>query len=256
MASRGIRRKFGQNYLSDPAIIFEMGQAISPLVGDNFFEIGPGMGALTNVLNLAGINVKAIDVDEKNIEYLIKQYRGPAKFDFIHGDVLSTPLNFLEKDNHRIVGNLPYNISTQIILMFTNWHHLVDDLHFLVQKEVAEKIAGKVATKNWGKLSIKLSAFFNTQILFDVPPEAFDIKPKVNSSFIRMTPQKKYNIDQSTKEKLFKIIDMSFLSRRKNIKNNLKKLNLDWNGLDINPGLRPEEISLDNFLKIVKTLEN
>ena len=71
-----------------------------------------------------------------------------------------------------------------------------------------------------------------------------------------MTPQKKYNIDQSTKEKLFKIIDMSFLSRRKNIKNNLKKLNLDWNDLDINPGLRPEEISLDNFLKIVETVEN
>ena len=156
------------------------------------------MGALTNVLNLAGINVKAIDVDEKNIEYLTKQYKGPAKFDFIHGDVLSTSLNFLEKDNHRIVGNLPYNISTQIILMFTNWHHAVNDLHFLVQKEVAEKIAGKVATKNWGKLSIKLSAFFNTQILFDVPPEAFDIKPKVHSSFIRMTPQKKYNI---TKQK-------------------------------------------------------
>ena len=103
-------------------------------------------------------------------------------------------LDFLEKDKYRIVGNLPYNISTQIILMFSNWSHVVGDLHFLVQKEVAEKIAGKIASKNWGKLSIKLSAFFNTEILFDVPPEAFDIKPKVNSSFIRMTPQKKYNI--------------------------------------------------------------
>ena len=79
MNSRDIRRKFGQNYLSDPAIIFEMSRAISPLDGDNFLEIGPGMGALTNVLNLPGINVKAIDVDEKNIEYLKKQYLAPAK---------------------------------------------------------------------------------------------------------------------------------------------------------------------------------
>ena len=149
MASRDIRRKFGQNYLSDPAIIFEMSRAISPLDGDNFFEIGPGMGALTNVLNLPGINVKAIDVDNKNIEYLKKQYLAPAKFDFIHGDVLSASLDFLEKDRYRIVGNLPYNISTQIILMFSNWSHLVGDLHFLVQKEVAEKIAGKIASKNW-----------------------------------------------------------------------------------------------------------
>ena len=256
MASRDIRRRFGQNYLSDPAIIFEMSIAISPLDGDNFLEIGPGMGALTNVLNLPGISVKAIDVDEKNIEYLKKQYLAPAKFDFIHGDILSVPLYFLEKDRYRIVGNLPYNISTQIILMFSNWSHLIGDLHFLVQKEVAEKIAGKIASKNWGKLSIKLSAFFNTEILFDVPPEAFDIKPKVNSSFIRMTPQKKYNIDQLTKNNLYKIIDMSFSSRRKNIKNNLKKLDLNWDSLNINPGLRPEEISLDDYLKIANNLEN
>ena len=243
MASRDIRRKFGQNYLSDPAIIFEMSRAISPLDGDNFFEIGPGMGALTNVLNLPGINVKAIDIDNKNIEYLKKQYLAPAKFDFIHGDILSAPLDFLEKDKYRIVGNLPYNISTQIILMFSNWSHVVGDLHFLVQKEVAEKIAGQIASKN-------------TEILFDVPPEAFDIKPKVNSSFIRMTPQKKYNIDQHTKNNLYKIIDMSFSSRRKNIKNNLKKLDLDWDVLDINPSLRPEELSLDDYLKISKNLEN
>ena len=222
MASRDIRRKFGQNYLSDPAIIFEMSRAISPLDGDNFFEIGPGMGALTNVLNLPGINVKAIDVDNKNIEYLKKQYLAPAKFDFIHGDVLSASLDFLEKDRYRIVGNLPYNISTQIILMFSNWSHLVGDLHFLVQKEVAEKIAGKIASKNWGKLSIKLSAFFNTEILFDVPPEAFDIKPKVTSSFIRMSPLSKSLVSNDEIKNFFEIVDLSFMSIRKNIKINLK----------------------------------
>jgi 16S rRNA (adenine1518-N6/adenine1519-N6)-dimethyltransferase len=170
---------------------------------------------------------------------------------FFQGDILSIPLNFLEDKKYRIVGNLPYNISTQIILKFINWNNVIEDMHFLVQKEVAEKINGTVGTKNWGKLSIKLSAFFNTQILFDVPPESFDIKPKVNSSFIRLTP-KKNDIDVSTKNNLFKIIDMSFSSRRKNIKNNLKKVNLDWDTLGINQNLRPEEVSLENYLKIAK----
>jgi 16S rRNA (adenine1518-N6/adenine1519-N6)-dimethyltransferase len=251
MISRDIRRKFGQNYLSDPAIIFEMRQAILPQTNSNFFEIGPGMGALTNTLNQDGISIKAVDIDKDNIDYLSKKFTGPAKFEFFQGDILSTPLNFLEDKKYRIVGNLPYNISTQIILKFINWNNVIEDMHFLVQKEVAEKINGAVGTKNWGKLSIKLSAFFNTQILFDVPPESFDIKPKVNSSFIRLTP-KKNDIDVSTKNNLFKIIDMSFSSRRKNIKNNLKKANLDWDTLEINQNLRPEELSLENYLKIVK----
>ena len=251
MISRDIRRKFGQNYLSDPAIIFEMRHAISPQTNSNFFEIGPGMGALTNVLNQDGIFIKAVDIDKNNIDYLSKQFTGPAKFEFIQGDILSMPLNFLEDKKYRIVGNLPYNISTQIILKFINWNNLIEDMHFLVQKEVAEKINGTVGTKNWGKLSIKLSAFFNTQILFDVPPESFDIKPKVHSSFIRLTPKKNV-IDVSTKNNLFKIIDMSFSSRRKNIKNNLKKANIDWDTLEINQNLRPEEVSLENYLKIAK----
>ena len=251
MISRDIRRKFGQNYLSDPAIIFEMRQAILPQTNSNFFEIGPGMGALTNTLNQDGISIKAVDIDKDNIDYLSKKFTGPAKFEFFQGDILSTPLNFLEDKKYRIVGNLPYNISTQIILKFINWNNVIEDMHFLVQKEVAEKINGAVGTKNWGKLSIKLSAFFNTQILFDVPPESFDIKPKVNSSFIRLTP-KKNDIDVSTKNNLFKIIDMSFSSRRKNIKNNLKKANLDWSTLEINQNLRPEEVSLENYLKIAK----
>jgi len=249
MISRDIRRKFGQNYLSDPAIIFEMGQAISPQANSNFFEIGPGTGALTNALNQDHISIKAIDIDQNNIDYLSKQFTGPAKFEFFQGDILSTPLNFLEDKKYRIVGNLPYNISTQIILKFIDWNNVIKDMHFLVQKEVAEKINGSVGTKNWGKLSIKLSAFFNTQILFDVPPESFDIKPKVNSSFIRLTPKKNV-IDVSTKNNLFKIIDMSFSSRRKNIKNNLKKANLDWDKLEINQNLRPEEVSLENYIKI------
>ena len=120
------------------------------------------------------------------------------------------------------------------------------------QKEVAKKITGNVSTKNWGKLAIKISAFFSSEILFDVSPDAFDIKPKVNSSFIRLLPKKGLDYDLSIKDNLFKIIDLAFCSRRKNIKNNLKKANLDWDKLEINQNLRPEEVSLENYLKIAK----
>ena len=251
MSSRDIRRKYGQNYLIDPAILFEMGEVISPNDSDNFFEIGPGIGALTNQINTKNINITAIDIDASNIENLKNKFKGPANFNFINEDILKFKLEDLKVDT-RIVGNLPYNISTQIILKLLNDYQKIIDMHFLVQKEVAQKITGQVASKNWGKLAIKISAFFNSEILFDVPPEAFDIKPKVNSSFIRLLPKKDLNYDLSIKDNLYKIIDLAFSSKRKNIKNNLKKLDIDWDKTNIDPTKRSEEIPLSDFINLAK----
>jgi 16S rRNA (adenine1518-N6/adenine1519-N6)-dimethyltransferase len=251
MSSRDIRRKYGQNYLIDPAILFEMGEVISPNDSDNFIEIGPGIGALTNQINTENINITAIDIDANNIETLKNKFKGPANFNFINEDILKFKLKDLRVDK-RIVGNLPYNISTQIILKLLNDYQKIIDMHFLVQKEVAQKITGQVASKNWGKLAIKISAFFNSEILFDVPPEAFDIKPKVNSSFIRLLPKKDLNYDLSIKDNLYKIIDLAFSSKRKNIKNNLKKLDIDWDKTNIDPTKRSEEIPLTDFINLAK----
>jgi|TARA_E500000081_G_C6126762_1_gene351226 16S rRNA (adenine1518-N6/adenine1519-N6)-dimethyltransferase len=251
MSSRDIRRKYGQNYLIDPAILFEMGEVISPNDSDNFIEIGPGIGALTNQINTENINITAIDIDANNIETLKNKFKGPANFNFINEDILKFKLEDLRVDK-RIVGNLPYNISTQIILKLLNDYQKIIDMHFLVQKEVAQKITGQVASKNWGKLAIKISAFFNSEILFDVPPEAFDIKPKVNSSFIRLLPKKDLNYDLSIKDNLYKIIDLAFSSKRKNIKNNLKKLDIDWDKTNIDPTKRSEEIPLTDFINLAK----
>ena len=251
MSSRDIRRKYGQNYLIDPAILFEMGEVISPNDSDNFIEICPGIGALTNQINTENINITAIDIDANNIETLKNKFKGPANFNFINEDILKFKLEDLRVDK-RIVGNLPYNISTQIILKLLNDYQKIIDMHFLVQKEVAQKITGQVASKNWGKLAIKISAFFNSEILFDVPPEAFDIKPKVNSSFIRLLPKKDLNYDLSIKDNLYKIIDLAFTSKRKNIKNNLKKLDIDWDKTNIDPTKRSEEIPLTDFINLAK----
>ena len=251
MSSRDIRRKYGQNYLKDPAILFEMGEVISPNDSDKFIEIGPGTGALTNQINKENINITAVDIDANNIEILKKKFKGPANFHFINEDILKFRFKDSE-DNQRIIGNLPYNISTQIILRLINSYQEIKDMHFLVQKEVAQKITGQVATKDWGKLAIKISAFFDSEILFDVPPDAFDIRPKVNSSFIRLLPKKDLDYGLAIKDNLYKIIDLAFSSKRKNIKNNLKKLNIDWHKVNIDPTKRSEEVSLNNFINLAK----
>ena len=254
MNSRDLRRKYGQNYLKDKAILFEMGEAIAPKEHDNFIEIGPGLGALTDQINIEKINITCIEIDAKNIEYLRKKYDGPASFKFINEDILDFNLDD-EVSNYRLIGNLPYNISTQIMLKFIENYKNIYDMHFLVQKEVAEKVTGNVSTKNWGKLALKISAFFDSEVLFDVPPESFDIKPNVNSSFIRLLPKKDINYDLEIKSDLYNVIDSAFMSRRKNIKNNLKNLNINWNEVDINPNKRSEELSTQDFIYLAKSLK-
>ena len=254
MNSRDLRRKYGQNYLKDKAILFEMGEAIAPKEHDNFIEIGPGLGALTDQINIEKINITCIEIDAKNIEYLRKKYDGPASFKFINEDILDFNLDD-EVSNYRLIGNLPYNISTQIMLKFIENYKNIYDMHFLVQKEVAEKVTGNISTKNWGKLALKISAFFDSEVLFDVPPKSFDIKPNVNSSFIRLLPKKDINYDLEIKSDLYNIIDSAFMSRRKNIKNNLKNLNINWNEVDIDPNKRSEELSTQDFIYLAKSLK-
>ncbi len=254
MSSRDLRRKYGQNYLKDKAILFEMGEAIAPKEHDNFIEIGPGLGALTDQINIEKINITCIEIDTKNIEYLRKKYDGPASFKFINKDILEFNLDD-KVSNYRLIGNLPYNISTQIMLKFIENYKNIYDMHFLVQKEVAEKVTGNISTKNWGKLALKTSAFFDSEVLFDVPPESFDIKPNVNSSFIRLLPKKDINYGLEIKSDLFNVIDSAFMSRRKNIKNNLKNLKINWNEVDIDPNKRSEELSTQDFIYLAKSLK-
>ena len=255
MNTKNIRREFGQNYLIDPVVLYEMQKSINICDGDNFFEIGPGKGALTKVLNKKNITIIAMDIDKNNIDYLSKEINGPSNLKFVQGDILKESLDFLKQNKYRIVGNLPYNISTQIILNLITYSNDIIDAHFLVQKEVAQRITGSVGSKNWGKLGLKLSAFFDSEILFDVSPTAFDIKPKVTSSFIRMSP-KNISYKKELIENFFKVVDMSFASRRKNIKNNLKNLNICFEEIGIDQNLRPEEIDLSKYFKIANIFKD
>jgi 16S rRNA (adenine1518-N6/adenine1519-N6)-dimethyltransferase len=254
MIDRAHRRKLGQNYLIDPVILFEIERAINPQEGNLFFEIGPGTGALTDHLIGQNIKVIAMDLDQKNIMDLSKKFL-KSEHEFIHGDVLKETLNFLHQAKHRVVGNLPYNISTQIILKLINYLKGIEDMHFLVQKEVANRICASNQSGDWGRLGVKIAALFETTILFDVPPESFDIKPKVQSSFIRLIPRVNPMIDLNQFSEFSNLVDIAFANKRKGIKNNLKKLELNYGRLNINPLARAEELSIEDFVTVFQHMD-
>ncbi len=255
MNDRAHRRKLGQNYLIDPVILFEMERAISPQKNNLFFEIGPGTGALTNHLMGHNRQIIAMDLDQKNIIALSERFP-KAEHEFIHGDVLKEPLDFLYEAKHRVVGNLPYNISTQIIIKLIDYLSGIEDMHFLVQKEVAHRICASNKSGDWGRLGVKIAALFKTTILFDVPPESFDIKPKVQSSFIRLIPRVNPMIDLNKFSRFSNLVDQSFANKRKGIKNNLKKLAIEFEDLNINPLARAEELSIEDFISVFQTIDS
>ena len=255
MNDRAHRRKLGQNYLIDPVILFEMERAISPQKNNLFFEIGPGTGALTEHLMGHNRQIIAMDLDQKNIIVLTERFP-KAEHEFIHGDVLKEPLDFLYKAKHRVVGNLPYNISTQIIIKLIDYLSGIEDMHFLVQKEVAHRICASNKSGDWGRLGVKIAALFKTTILFDVPPESFDIKPKVQSSFIRLVPRVNPMIALNQFSRFSNLVDQSFANKRKGIKNNLKKLAIEFEDLNINPLARAEELSIEDFISVFQTIDS
>ena len=246
MSSRNIRRKYGQNYLKDPAILFEMGEAISPNHFDNFIEIGPGQGAVTKSIKNNSRNLTLIEIDRENVAYLKSSLGNEIKI--FEEDILKIDLSFI-KNNDRVIGNLPYNIASQIIIRFLELNKKIFDMHFMVQKEMAEVITSSPGNKSWNKFAVKVAFFYETEILMDISPDAFDIKPKVDSCLVRFKPK---NSQAFEKNKLFQVIDLSFQSKRKTIFNNLKKHNINWEKLKFDKNLRAEQLSLEDFLEIYK----
>ena len=246
MIDRSSRRRFGQNYLRDKSVIYQIVDKINPRKEDSFIEIGPGQGAITGGIKNNSKNLTLIEIDKENVAYLKNSLGNEIKI--FEEDVLKIDLSFI-KNNERIIGNLPYNIASQIILRFLELNKKISDMHFMVQKEMAKVLTSSPGNKSWNKFAVKVAFFYETEILMDISPEAFDIKPKVDSSLVRFKP-----INSQTFEikKLFQIIDLSFQSKRKTIFNNLKKHNVNWEELKFDKNLRAEQLSLENFLEIYK----
>ncbi len=244
------KKKFGQNFLKDSSIIHAIIQSIQPLQDDLLVEIGPGLGALTKPLLEKTKHLFAIELDRDIVNWMQNQY-SKNNITIFNEDVLN--FNFHQFDKKiRIVGNLPYNISTPILFKCIEDIKIIADLHFMLQKEVVDRMIAAPSSPEYGRLSVMLQYYFAMEHLVHVPKESFDPEPKVESSFVRLIPYDNYPFVAKNIDQFGIILKEAFSQRRKTIRNTLKNfMNAnDFENIDINPQLRAENLSVSDFVKI------
>ncbi|MCV2508847.1 MAG: 16S rRNA (adenine(1518)-N(6)/adenine(1519)-N(6))-dimethyltransferase RsmA [Neisseriaceae bacterium] len=242
------KKRFGQNFLQDTFLIQHILQLIKATDCETFIEIGPGLGALTNPLSQIIETIHVIEIDNDIVNFLATQPYADRLI-IHHQDVLNFNFNELPSPQ-KIVGNLPYNISTPLLFKLSEYIHLIDSMFFMLQKEVAERLIAQPGSSQFGKLSVLLQYFFDIEILLEIPPTAFEPIPKVDSAFIRMLPNEGYHGKVDDWAQFSKLIKQAFSMKRKTIFNNLKST-LDKKTLlelGINPSLRPEDISIKKYV--------
>ena len=249
------KKKFGQNFLKDAAIIHSIIQSINPLPNDLLIEIGPGLGALTKPLLEKTNRLLAIELDRDIVSWMENEY-SKKNITIFNEDVLN--FNFNQFDQKiRIVGNLPYNISTPILFKCIDNILNIKDLHFMLQKEVVDRMIAIPSSPEYGRLSVMLQYYFAMEHLVDVPKESFEPEPKVESSFVRLIPYEQYPFIANNIEQFARIVKEAFSQRRKTIRNTLKSFitENDFEKIGINPQLRAENLSVSDFVKISNYLD-
>ena len=259
MTTTSPRKRFGQNFLHDREFIDNIISAISLSKDDHLVEIGPGLGALTKMLLNIAARFDLIEIDRDLIPKL-KEICSKEKSCFIHQcDVLEFDFKsiFIGK-KMRLVGNLPYNISTPLLFHALEFKDYIEDMHFMLQREVAERITASPNTRDYGRLSIMVQYHCEAEILFHVPNTAFYPIPKVESSFIRLIPRKTYPHPVKNWKTFENIVREAFNHRRKTIQNCLKKFlsKDDFLSLNIDPIRRPEQLSIEEFVRITNFIAN
>lgn len=248
------RKRFGQNFLVDERIIDDIVAAIRPEPDDNMVEIGPGLGALTRPLLKRLNHLHVVEIDRDIIARLEHDYpqNDPQRRLIIHaGDALAFDFATLSAPL-RIVGNLPYNISSPLLFHFAAYAGRIGDMHFMLQNEVVERMVAMPSTPEYGRLSVMLQYRFDMEKLLDVPPQSFRPAPKVNSAIVRMMPLSASEI-LVRNEKLFaQIVSAAFGQRRKTLRNTLRDyLNEeDFEKLGIDAQLRAGNLAVADFARI------
>lgn len=249
------RKRFGQNFLQDGAIIDRILNALHVHEDDNVIEIGPGLGALTQPLLKRLKKLTAIEIDRDLQSYLSNLAIAENKLQLIPADALTVDYNQLGLAQ-RIVGNLPYNVATPLILYLLNYSSNISDMYFMLQKEVVSRLAAQAGTKAYGRLTIMVQYYCEVEFLFDVPPEAFHPKPKVDSAVVKLTPYTNSPYEKIDVNVLEKVVAQAFGMRRKTLANNLKPLisAAELSEIGIDPYARPEQITLKEYIKLAKHL--
>lgn len=251
------RKRFGQNFLTDRGIIERIVHGINPVPGEKIVEIGPGLGALTCPLLKKAHEIDVIELDRDIIPKLSHNCGHLGKLRVHQCDVLEFDFGQLASDRSlRIVGNLPYNISTPIIFHLVTHAALIRDMHFMLQKEVVERLAAKPNNADYGRLTIMAQLHFAITPLFLVPPEAFSPQPKVESAIVRLQPRTTPLFELSSQQTFAELVKRAFSQRRKTLHNTLKDLCDDamLQAAGIGPGQRAQELRLDQFATLANLL--
>ncbi|RLA04240.1 MAG: 16S rRNA (adenine(1518)-N(6)/adenine(1519)-N(6))-dimethyltransferase [Gammaproteobacteria bacterium] len=258
LSNHRARKRFGQNFLHDQGIIHRIVMAISPKPGQHIVEIGPGLGALTKeVLPLVGV-MDAIELDRDLIPKLEHMAEDVGTLRIHSGDALKFDFSTLieGEEQLRVFGNLPYNISTPLIFHLCAQGQLIKEMHFMLQKEVVDRMVAGPGSKRYGRLSIMVQYFCQVRCLFFVPARCFTPAPKVESAIVRLQPhsQKPFLAND---EKLFsKLVTTAFNHRRKTLRNAVKEMVTEQQLIDagVSPDVRPETIGLEQFVAIANRL--
>jgi len=250
------KKHLGQHFLKDEQIAQNIADSLTEKGYKTVLEIGPGMGVLTKYILKKDLVVHVIEIDTESVEYLKANYLNLADR-IISKDFLKINISdYFGEEQVAIIGNFPYNISTQIVFKTLENRHQIPEFSGMFQKEVAQRIAEKEGSKVYGILSVLTQAFYDVEYLFTVPPTVFNPPPKVDSGVIRLTRKENFNLPVN--EKLFyTVVKTAFNQRRKTMRNSLKTLNLSDN-LREDPifAKRPEQLSVQEFISLTAKIEN
>jgi 16S rRNA (adenine1518-N6/adenine1519-N6)-dimethyltransferase len=252
------RKRFGQNFLVDPQVIDRIVAAIAPRAGETLVEIGPGHGALTEPLLAAGAHVIAIELDRDLAALLARRHAGAVNLELIQADALKVDLAALAPGPVRLVGNLPYNVSSPLLFHFAAHREAWSDATLMLQREVAARLVARAGDRACSRLSVMMALSTDSEQLFDVPPTAFDPAPKVTSSIVRLRPRRPEITSIERQQAFAAFVREAFSQRRKTLANNLRA-RLDRAriaALGFDPARRPQELGLEDFLRLFEAWES
>ena len=254
MTGHRARKRFGQNFLQDQQLIDKIVRAIDPKPGQNLIEIGPGLGAITRPLLEQAQALTVVEIDRDLIPKLIKICEAIGALTVISQDVLTVDFAALASATNklRLIGNLPYNISTPVIFHLLKHHNDIADMHFMLQKEVVERMAAQPGSKTYGRLSVMVQWYCQVTPLFVVPPQSFLPQPKVDSMVVRLTPYQEPPYPCHDMARFSKVVEQAFSQRRKTLANTLKPILCadDITACGIDPKIRAEQLTVGDFVAL------
>ncbi|MDP5254411.1 MULTISPECIES: 16S rRNA (adenine(1518)-N(6)/adenine(1519)-N(6))-dimethyltransferase RsmA [unclassified Vibrio] len=253
------RKRFGQNFLNDPYVIDGIVSAINPLPGQNLLEIGPGLGALTEPVGREVDKFSVIELDRDLAERLRHHPELADKLTIHEGDAMKFDFSQLVQEGNklRVFGNLPYNISTPLMFHLFEYHQHIEDMHFMLQKEVVNRLAAGPGSKAYGRLTVMAQYFCKVVPVLEVPPTAFVPPPKVDSAVVRLVPYETLPHPTTSLTWLERVCREGFNQRRKTVRNCYKGLMSQetLEGLGIDTSMRPESLTLEQFVAMANWLD-